>query len=314
MRSGETCRPVSEAALCSGSYRTRCRPRISSGRLVRSAKLWQPKVPEVRAFQVPSTYLWREPMVLHNDKWKWKNKRKHLKKVGEAQQDGSSSEDTSGDELITNEWRFEELRPIQHPKDEEQIALEREQRQIELEQDEANTRLVLSKLKLSAPEISKSSQHKDAKKMSKQELLDWSVGQQSEPEPDLAAQSIRTLSEDEKARFYELQKRIERQKLVTSMKKKFATTGGRKVLEVAKVDDDNYKAVNAQKLEESAKKPKEGEFEESLADLLGDKTILTQESAANPDTRAHKITRKPGPSLKLNSSQTDDEFLDHLLG
>ncbi|ESW99562.1 hypothetical protein KL918_001505 [Ogataea parapolymorpha] len=253
-------------------------------------------------------------MVLHNDKWKWKNKRKHLKKVGEVQQNDSLSEESSADELITNEWRFEELKPIQHPKDEEQIALEREQRQIELEQDEANTRLVLEKLKLSAPEISKSSKHKDPKKMSKQELLDWSVEQQGEPEPDTAARDNRTLSEDEKARFYELQKRIERQKMVTSMKKKFATTGGRKVLEVTKVNDDNYKAVNAQRLEESAKKPKEGEFEESLADLLGDKTILAQESAAKPETRAHKITPKPAPSLKLNSSQTEDEFLDHLLG
>ncbi|KAG7818983.1 hypothetical protein KL928_002851 [Ogataea angusta] len=253
-------------------------------------------------------------MVLHNDKWKWKNKRKHLKKVGETQQSDGSSGELSEDELITNEWRFEELKPIQHPKDEEQIALEREQRKMELERDEANARLVLEKLRLSTPEISTSGKHKDAKKMSKQELLDWSVERQGNSEPVSAGQRTRTLSEDEKARFYELQKRIERQKMVTSMKKKFATTRGTKVLEVSKVDDDNYKAVNARRLEDSAKKPKEGEFEDSLADLLGDRPVLTQEPVAKPETRGHKKTPKSGPAFKLSPSQAEDEFLDQLLG
>ncbi|KAG7708381.1 hypothetical protein KL933_001106 [Ogataea haglerorum] len=253
-------------------------------------------------------------MVLHNDKWKWKNKRKHLKKVGEAQQSDESSGQSSEDELITNEWRFEELKPVQHPKDEEQIALEREQRQMELERDEAHTRLVLEKLKLAAPEISTSGKEKDAKKMTKQELLNWSLEHQGDSEPDTAARSIRTLSEGEKARFYELQERIERQKMVTSMKKKFAATGRTKVLELSKVDDDNYKAVNARRLEESAKKPKDGEFEDSLADLLGDRTILAQDSEAKPAPRADKKMPNRGPSFKLDSTPAEDEFLDRLLG
>ncbi|KAH3668303.1 hypothetical protein OGAPHI_002057 [Ogataea philodendri] len=254
-------------------------------------------------------------MVLHNDKWKWKNKVKHLRKVGNAEPEDKSGSEESEEELITNTWRFEELQPIQHPKDEEQLALEREQRALEQEREEANASLVLERLKLGGHEPEIEEKQKDAKKMTKQDLLDWEMNKKdtkttSEP------QKSRVLSKEEKDQFYELQKRIERQKMVASMKKRFAEPGKGRVLEVAKKHDDNYKAVNSLALEEAARKQGAGDFEESLANLIGDSVPAEDDHDRTVPLHISKptsSTSKPAP-FKLSASKKDEDFLDDLLG
>ncbi|ODV85148.1 hypothetical protein CANARDRAFT_7798 [[Candida] arabinofermentans NRRL YB-2248] len=278
--------------------------------------------------------------------------------------DNDSTEDESPSQLPSrkknlgkNDWRFkndiESELPV--PKDPFQIESDRllyeEQKLLEKEQ----TDLVLNRIKnidMESDWNTKKVKPKNLSNVSKADLLSWSESSNSVPKQSIITpkSNMRYLTEEEKVKFHEYENKIQRLKLLTSMKDKLSEKKPKlrtdnKVLELdlSKSSDDYQDKLESIFLDNSKKMRIEiqqqdevdyGSFEDHLQNLLGatpttnqDKSvddkfdlesIIASSGNHNEESKNSRTTGRTVASTNVNLNvpvdKSDEDFFSELLG
>lgn len=183
--------------------------------------------------------------------------------------------------LGTNSWRFEQLETIE--KDPEVLE---QQRQKKL-QDEAYQQAQSDKV---------------------------TAYLRQQPQVSEDNSNVRTLTEQEKASFLELQRQIEHKKMVDRARAKKPT----KQVSIDHIDDDNYMELVGKRLDYNV--AKEGNLDDDLCELLGDLNVQTTNDAPKPFdldqllTQSRESQSNPEePTSRRVRETVEDDFLNQLL-
>ncbi|GMG35920.1 unnamed protein product [Ambrosiozyma monospora] len=263
--------------------------------------------------------------------------------------------------LQNNSWRFksdipDEADVIVDPEILEQQRLQREE---EKRIQQENSNIVLQSLENGEEkDYTTTGKKKSANEMTRDDLLNWSLDDDTpivrQNRGLKAKNTVRTLTEDEKKKYFEMQREVNHMKMVDSAKNKFNPRanefkGKSKVLELnMNSDSDKYRDALELTFEQNRQTSvysDEANFEKNLEDVLGIKLnddsekkvdslnfdlnnlIVGGESKskskakprkADMTSRATDTTTKKKTAVKVvpppDTTGIEDDFLDELLG
>ncbi|GME74749.1 unnamed protein product [Ambrosiozyma monospora] len=296
---------------------------------------------------------------------------KKTKEDESEKQSTTTPESTEGDsstntyrrkkKLQNNSWRFKSDLPDEGEiiVDPEILEQQRVQREEEKRIQQENSNIVLQSLENGEEkDYTTKGKTKSANEMTRDDLLNWSLDDNipivKQNKTLKAKNTVRTLTEEEKKKYFEMQKEIDHMKMVDSAKNKFNPhanefKGKNKVLELnMSSDKDKYKDALELAFEQNRQTSvyeDEANFEKNLEDVLGIK--LNDDSDKKVDgvsfdlnnlivggdskSKAKlKLKAKPRKTESTTATTTkkktavkvvpppdtgiDDDFLDELLG